>query len=57
MNDTDMHAAAEFARFYKLDRAGRWHRKSSCGVYVKMKKRRALKNLLMIAAKSVKRIE
>jgi hypothetical protein len=57
MNDPDTPAAAELTRFYKLDKAGRWHRKSSGGAYIKMNNRRLLKRLLVITTKSVNRIE
>ncbi len=47
----------ELPRFYKINREGRWHRKTPGGMYEEMKSRAALKRLKVMTAKSLKRIE
>ena len=48
---------AEFARFYKVNGAGRWQKKSPCGSYEQLKDRTALKRLQIATGKSLKRFE
>jgi hypothetical protein len=56
MGDPNM-IIEEFARFYKVNREGLWHKKSPLGSYEEMKSQAALKRLRILTAKSLKRIE
>ncbi len=50
-------AIEEFARFYKISRTGRLHKKSPRGLYVEMKNRAVPRRLYILTSKSLKRIE